>query len=820
MTQRAIRVALTKFLNLTDAPNKTLLIEALEPGSCFGFAICRAAMRHLGKLRWWKAALAAVTNWDGSLQQLEEIIVLPDSESPHPTLKEIMNRVLNYIVSTQASPKLKQIIPNLNTRQSELLLPNLKNLILVKGKEVIEPKYHEKIAGYFSNEKLDDLLDEEDVIDSIFLVSGARHTINIDYENNTWIVYDPNYDHLSPQTMEKKFLWKHQAIAEIKRILGDSLDLRFAKFETKDSYKSAFVTFRENLTSDDAVNLISRNGLITIIEETPNDLSFILSLAEKSIQFEECMARALLIKKPDTQHGLHTLLSQPEMVAMILQKAEASVKIRASFFQALDVVYFDNHILGVIIRSQPILLISILRLVRLATLIQKELFVASLSKTSLSRFTNLQLAMAFAPAVFPDLLNFLDESIGKFNILAMIFDNINGKRKTFHMMIKNVPSQIIKLLQWIEIFPVYADSLFYALLDTYNNSTYLDILISSQPNLMEYLIKLSRANTNCTKIFIRAICNGNKGKGNFSNALHFLANYDAAGFSIGKLFENYCNRETIDDLAKLFTQRDGKGRCVLHFIAYGFGYVLPKIAADAETSVSAVDHLAQSLVIRSVNGWTPLHFLARYNEELIPRVLQLAARSAYFLLILPDILQLAIRKRFLYPNLFKIILKTAEASHLTACEILAAIPPKSSSQKKRVVNLIKALITRANTVDEVKLILMHLEKYSDSHYKYLFETTFPKPLLFRPTWNHHPVSATWISIIEVSRRRFQSLSGETETWDFFNKVTYEAKLFPNSQTSRHRQTTFKFYSQVPHASPLVTDRTERQVYCDSPRFCK
>lgn len=268
------------------------LKQLLEDGGhCFGFSLTFGAMRQIGKLDWWVKALRAIATWDGNLSSLEREMV----HHPKQTLKDIFNRVLNYVVMSHALEGAAAIFPDID--QFNILKPDAHNLDKPDSKkdsvnvpvERIRRSYFElvdneakkgdgpiktiktrkKIAGHFTRTQLKKLLGSVSSLkNSIILVHCIDHTICISYKKPTWNIYDPNYDHKRKNIIYKtnKIL---QCADEIRRILGDSIAIEIASFD-----KNVSMNFPEydRLIRESPLTLLDNDGFRMLSESSPKTL--------------------------------------------------------------------------------------------------------------------------------------------------------------------------------------------------------------------------------------------------------------------------------------------------------------------------------------------------------------------------------------------------------------------------------------------------------------------------------------------------------------------------------------------------------------------
>lgn len=314
-------------LNLTD--NKDLSKKLDEGGFCVGFSICHATMDMLGDGDWWEHALIEIANWNEAPAGLSKKISLPGAREKEPVeLQKIMERVINYVVYNQASTKKLGdfVISGLN--QDNILEPNAGYFEVVdEGIQGIKDR--RMIAGNFSKERIGKLLDEKNIEGNICIIHGSGHAIRVGYQNNKWIIYDPNYDHRSSATIHKEFSNKNDMINELTRIMGQSISIEIASFKNN---KILLPKINE-MDADEIKNCIKRDGLQLIARFTPEQIPYLLDKAETSKEMADNILQALSSlssEAPGTvRSGLHSMLTLPpqyfERMLNIIGKSEPDV---------------------------------------------------------------------------------------------------------------------------------------------------------------------------------------------------------------------------------------------------------------------------------------------------------------------------------------------------------------------------------------------------------------------------------------------------------------------------------------------------------------
>jgi hypothetical protein len=275
--QNAIRSNLATFMRQTSAAHEVTLRENLESrGQCFGLSVCHAAMHAIGKLRWWEAALVELANWDGSPAALDRKVTLPDADESDPVpLKKIFERMLNYITVHQATHKSK--IENLY--QYNLFDPENKYFELIDTHGKIKTVCLREVAACnFTLKSLSTFFDDH-LEKAICILSNTTHSININYMGNQqWMVYNANYSHESTQTLHKIFFSKEAAAKEIISILGCTLAMEVAHFNSPKT-NSVAVKFAE-LIDREKMNLLKNGGLHKLVTSAPEYLPQLLATVD------------------------------------------------------------------------------------------------------------------------------------------------------------------------------------------------------------------------------------------------------------------------------------------------------------------------------------------------------------------------------------------------------------------------------------------------------------------------------------------------------------------------------------------------------------
>ncbi|PWY53871.1 hypothetical protein DGG96_20045 [Legionella qingyii] len=340
MTQRIILKKFIKFLEITEiqlikelqeefpknyqdkvtAIQKDLydLRTALKKGHCLGFSVIDGAMDHIGKLKWWDHAKAAVANWDEQESTLDKLIELPGSEedsfwqtkkekeqqslqSPpidkkKIKLKTLFNRLLPYVISNHACFDKNFKTSNLN--QYTLLSPTEHHFEILSKQGIVKKIQQRKItAGKLTTNELIRLLNENDFTDTIAIINSPTHTIRVSFKNGSWSVYNSNYDQTSPATCRKYFPNKLVAVNEVFRILGQSIAIVIA---STNSEKKISLPLLSTLKPFEMLDRLTEDGLFIIAKWCPDILQNVLEQVENLPSAGEVIAQGLLCQSNGT----------------------------------------------------------------------------------------------------------------------------------------------------------------------------------------------------------------------------------------------------------------------------------------------------------------------------------------------------------------------------------------------------------------------------------------------------------------------------------------------------------------------------------------
>lgn len=171
---------------------KKLQDDFIQKGHCFGFALCYSSMAFLGEptLAWWESALCTIAEWDGKKNTLMTAIktlpTLPYTESKETNLDTLITKGINYIKLNHADlAETANRVVELKDEQGKdydqrsMLRPNagIFELLANDGKTIKKIAHAQTVAGCFSDEHLDRLL-EEKTIDGFICILGDFTILN------------------------------------------------------------------------------------------------------------------------------------------------------------------------------------------------------------------------------------------------------------------------------------------------------------------------------------------------------------------------------------------------------------------------------------------------------------------------------------------------------------------------------------------------------------------------------------------------------------------------------------------------------------------
>lgn len=203
--QLAIRHKLKVYLNLQkDEPFGDVdLIEQIKKdmsaGFCWGASLLYAVFNSpvINKGYWWSDLLFHISKWDETKDSLNTLISLIDSEKPE-TLKILIERAINYFVSTQGSSLLDNINQGYFLQGDDT--DNFKFQIAKKNSmgsyDIRFIKHKTCLGGHFSKDQLIELLEanKEAMGKHMCWLEGDRHIciVRHDMVREKWIFYDSN----------------------------------------------------------------------------------------------------------------------------------------------------------------------------------------------------------------------------------------------------------------------------------------------------------------------------------------------------------------------------------------------------------------------------------------------------------------------------------------------------------------------------------------------------------------------------------------------------------------------------------------------------
>ncbi|WP_131783918.1 hypothetical protein [Legionella gresilensis] len=341
MTQRIIREKLARFLDYKSeqwckeiseqnllpetilAKQEEIRIQAkhlkdylISGGKCFALSAVKGAFSATGYGNWWKTILFHVANWTpNNLESLNEIIELNHLLPPHHlaplqtlTLGNLLELVLNHVATEQANPKpsIKSFLPEEIT-QLHYFDPNKNFFEIVINGELFQAKSRDIIGGYFTRATFASLLrdHQEQFPGNICLVHAENHVINVQYEEEKWIIYNSNYSHESIETMTKSFDTAEACVEEIQLCLkSEALALELASFRAN---KPVEFDFFDKLTTQHIVKLIEKGGLYVIARYVPHQLEKIVELAFESKELRAALSMTLSKENQDERYCLSAI---------------------------------------------------------------------------------------------------------------------------------------------------------------------------------------------------------------------------------------------------------------------------------------------------------------------------------------------------------------------------------------------------------------------------------------------------------------------------------------------------------------------------------
>ncbi|QIX56659.1 hypothetical protein [Piscirickettsia salmonis] len=178
-----------------------------EGGLCHGFAYVHAAMAATGKLNWWHDALKKISEWDGSLNALDQKIILkgedsdqdcnPQQREQPKNLRYLFERIASYVVFN-FQPSIMNDANDKVIRQDRLLEvfevydSNSKKWLSVNKEQ------YRTIAGNLSDEDLKQLLTIKNLENNMCILAGSDHSCSLRSSNNKFYFYNPNFSCKTP----------------------------------------------------------------------------------------------------------------------------------------------------------------------------------------------------------------------------------------------------------------------------------------------------------------------------------------------------------------------------------------------------------------------------------------------------------------------------------------------------------------------------------------------------------------------------------------------------------------------------------------------
>lgn len=322
-------------------------------GRCFAFSVADAAYAATGYGDWWEAILVQAATWKGNTAELNKPVqldhLLPShhlhtgSKQPE-TLDKIFERVLNTIVVEHAVTK-KSIHSFMLEDQTQInfLGENEKYFEIMINNKIQKICGRDIIGGYFKTEQLAEILrQQKDVIaGNICLVHAEDHAMNIRYENNQWVLYDPNYKQDDIKTMTKRFDKAEDLVIEMKqRLRTESIAIQLA---TLNPNQNISFSFYENLEPNAAIKLLQKEGFQSIAQRVPRGFKKILELAKKNNEVNTALGEAIYHKNKENWSGLLvTALYNPTGLNDLLELARNNKEIAEAIAIAIPQANNDN----------------------------------------------------------------------------------------------------------------------------------------------------------------------------------------------------------------------------------------------------------------------------------------------------------------------------------------------------------------------------------------------------------------------------------------------------------------------------------------------
>lgn len=531
------------------------LIKGFKEGCCFGYAIIHGAMDIVGKLDWWEETLIAIANWDEKLTSLEKLIELPDAEEntlettekdlenlksnkKATALKTLFVRVLNYI-------RLSQVGTFNGFWGNELFLENQNQgntlssphyfEILDSSGTVKHPENFISTGGYLEEGQLYELLNEDNVTNSICLIHGKRHSFRVGVRENKWLLYDSNYNHTRKEDIHKLFDTKLELVKELIKKQGNSLGIEIATLDPlkKISFPKINAFYRENLlahlndqglekmVSNNKSELLSElllevekakaftllaeslsrhipkthNSLYTIASLAPQFFSKTVELALKAINGEDHVRQALVSVENDTCCLNKIYCNLPDMLPDLMEYLFTAKNASELILQATGAIFKDGWtLLAAMSESHPQLVKKIITLT-----IQTQEGVISLAKV-LAKQNNIgqstfQAVVHFLPDIFPDILSHMNKVDNAYvPMIDAIVKNCDKNWTGLYTIACKSPDQLGDVLIYAsqQSSGILAIAKALRIKNSVTNLTCLELIEQHHPNVLPLAISICR----------------------------------------------------------------------------------------------------------------------------------------------------------------------------------------------------------------------------------------------------------------------------------------------------------------------------------------
>ena len=313
-----------------QVPQAEQISKMLNSGACFGLSVCHAAMNLIGRLPWYEAALVALAEWDGEQSSLNNEILLPMADGNRPVkLGYLFFRIFNYIVFEHNA---RFLFPTFI--QQDVLNP-AKALfkILDQNDHAYFIQHRETVAGYFSELQLGNYLRESFMKNAMCILGNGEHAISLSYhsDSNQWWLYNANYDNKS---IHQVFLTRHEALNEVIRILGNSINIQLA-YLTKPAVLNVYAKEFERLVKIKKCGIIRERGLHLLLLNAAHLVPVLLETLKNDDRAPSELLRALTTKNKDGSTGIQLVLHYaaeylPEFLGIIKSQAYAPALINTA----------------------------------------------------------------------------------------------------------------------------------------------------------------------------------------------------------------------------------------------------------------------------------------------------------------------------------------------------------------------------------------------------------------------------------------------------------------------------------------------------------